>query len=103
MRQLRGRIRPEAVLDLSDIAIWQDQQSGGRFDRFEAAVRKALQNLIVFPEMGRAAPQVGVGRRIWRVWDYMLVYVLTDDEVIIERILHGARDLDALFDEDDDA
>ncbi len=100
MRRLDGRFVPEAVEDLANIAIWQDEQSEGRFSRFDAAVRKALQNLVLFPEMGRVAPELGEGRRLWRVWDNLLVYHHTPDEVVVERILHGARDLDALFDDD---
>jgi toxin ParE1/3/4 len=100
---LEARLDPQAERDVFDITTWMAVESMMRADKFAVAIGKALDRLGVFPEMGRAAPDLGDDRRIWLVWDYLLIYRVTSDEVIIERILHGARDLDALFDEDDDA
>jgi toxin ParE1/3/4 len=97
---LETRLDPQAERDVLDITTWMAVESMMRADKFAVAIGKALDRLEVFPEMGRAAPDLGDGRRIWQVWDYLLIYRVAPDEVVVERILHGARDLDALFDDD---
>lgn len=99
---LETRLDPQAERDVFDITTWMAADSMMRADKIAIAVSKALDRLGLFPELGRSAPELGAGRRLWRVWDYLMIYRVTSDEVVIERVLHGARDLDALFDEDDD-
>lgn len=98
--QPNGRLGDQAKRDLKGILRWMAKESFRRAERFKAHVYLSLDRLPAFPEIGRAVPELGDGRRIWRVWDYLLIYRVAPDEVVVERILHGARDLDALFDDD---
>lgn len=51
------------------------------------------------PLMGRARDDLVPGLRGWVVAPYILCYRAEPDDLIIVRVLHGARDLPGLFDE----
>jgi len=40
----------------------------------------------------------GVGSRTFAVGEYIIVYCVEDAAVLIPRVVHGRRDLEALFD-----
>lgn len=53
------------------------------------------------PEIGPCRDHLAEGLRAHFHRDYVLYYRFTDTEVIIVRVVHGARDVQALmFDED---
>jgi len=51
--------------------------------------------------MGRARDELEVGLRSFPVGRYAIFYLPIPDGVEIVRVLHGARDLDAIFHPDD--
>ena len=52
-----------------------------------------------FPYVGRARDDdFGPGCRSVAVGEHVIVYCLENEEVLILRVVHGRRDLDALFD-----
>jgi toxin ParE1/3/4 len=52
------------------------------------------------PEIGPRRDRLAKGLRVHFYRDYVLYYRFTDSEVIIVRVVHGARDAQALsFDE----
>jgi toxin ParE1/3/4 len=50
-----------------------------------------------FPEMGPAREQLAPGLRALPHRDYVIYYVAEHDELVIVRVLHGARDARAIF------
>jgi toxin ParE1/3/4 len=48
------------------------------------------------PEIGPCRERLAAGLRAHFHRDYVLYYRFTDDEVIIVRVVHGARDVRAL-------
>ena len=50
-----------------------------------------------FPHAGPPRPQWGEGIRIAIHGKYVIVYRVRDETVQVLRVVHGARDLDALF------
>jgi toxin ParE1/3/4 len=50
-----------------------------------------------FPHAGPPRPKWGESIRIIVYGKYLIVYRVRDDAVQILRVVHGARDLDALF------
>ncbi len=72
-------------------------------DRFLEAVEKAYKRLAEMPGLGvlrdYGNPALS-GMRVWPVPKfpkYLIFYRATDTELEILRVLHGARDLDAIF------
>jgi len=48
--------------------------------------------------MGRSRDEdFGVGSRSFAVGEYLIVYVVEGEEVLVLRVAHGRRDIDALF------
>jgi len=50
-----------------------------------------------FPELGRAVPEGDGRHREVLVAPYRIVYRVANDEVFIVTVIHGARDLAALW------
>jgi len=56
--------------------------------------------LASFPYVGRARDEdFGAGSRSFAVGEYVIVYCVEGADVFILRVVHGRRDLDALFDQ----
>ena len=94
--------RPQAELDIVEIALHLDGQSESVARRFLAAVPPTTQRIAAHPAAGdfvpAAAPQLTdcrswpvVGFENWRVY-----YLVRADRIEIVRVLHVARDLESL-------
>ena len=97
---------PRAGQDLIESAIYLEGRAGlTKADRFLNAVEEAFSNLAVFPFMGplmTGMPPRHRGVRTWRVpgfRNHLIFYRPISAGVEILRVLHGARDIAALFDE----
>lgn len=62
---------------------------------------EAFGKLAHTPGMGRTRPQLTAEHaRWWPVFKFLVVYEADDAGIVILRIVHGARDLDQLFDQE---
>lgn len=52
------------------------------------------------PMMGRARDELAPGVRSFPFGRYVVVYAPLDDGIDVIRVLHGARDIDAVFNPD---
>jgi toxin ParE1/3/4 len=50
-----------------------------------------------FPYAGRARDDFGIGSRSFTSGDYLIVYCVEDQDVLILRVVHGKRDMEELF------
>ena len=90
----------KAIDDLA--AIWDYIAA----DNLTAADKLVEELLVLFektadyPELGRAAEDVGEGVRLLARGSYLLIYRLLPQDNIVElvRVVHGARDWRSLFD-----
>ena len=90
----------KAIDDLA--AIWDYIAA----DNLTAADRLVEELLVLFektadyPELGRAAEDVGEGVRLLARGSYLLIYRLLPQDNVVElvRVVHGARDWRTLFD-----
>lgn len=71
------------------------------------AAMRLIENLRIkalhlgeMPNVGRTRPELGVGLRSLAYGSYILFYTVEADIVWIQRIIHGARDLGAVFDDE---
>ena len=64
--------------------------------RFLAALEKQFKPLLRFPLSGAPREQFAPGLRVTFHRAYAIYYLPTDRELVIIRVLHGARDAAAL-------
>ena len=95
------RVAPRAETDLDDIWYYVAKESGSIeiANRLIDTLTDRFFMLAVFPYVGRARDDdFGPGRRSVAVGEYVIVYCVENVEVLILRVVHGRRDLEALFD-----
>ena len=71
-------------------------------DDFIDLIDAKFQNLSRQPGLGRRREELAAGLRSFPVGRYVIFYLQVQDCLQIVRILHGARDLDAVFADPDD-
>ena len=101
MKPLKFVISPIALGELADIQDTLANQQFERDQKFTLKLRSLIDTLCTFPELGHERSDLGDGIRVGHVWDYLVFYRVTADHIVIERVLHGARDIEALFDDED--
>jgi toxin ParE1/3/4 len=103
------RISEAAAVSIVEQADYYEQASDvSRSQRWEAAVNQAVQSLLNSPERGALcrfrSPALAGLRWILRAEfpRHMVFYRLMPQEqaILIVQVLHGARDLETLLDED---
>ncbi len=95
------RVSPEAETDLDDIWVYvaKESQSLERADqllnRFAAFFARLAEN----PYLGRRRDDLRPGYRSFPVSDYVVIYRVVDEEVLLLRIIRGSRDISDLIKE----
>jgi toxin ParE1/3/4 len=95
------RVAPSAEADLDDIWLYVAKESGSMdvATRLIDSITERFFFLATFPYAGRARDEdFGPGSRSFPVGEYVIVYCVDGNEVLILRVVHGKRDLEALFD-----
>jgi toxin ParE1/3/4 len=93
-------VRPQAVTDLDDIFDYIAEHS---LDRAIAFVRKLygqMEKLATSPGIGRRRDALLSGLRSFPCGNYLIFYMPADDGADGVRVLNGARDIEALFQDD---
>ena len=96
-------VRPQAALDAEEIFAYLLKQSFSLARRFNEAVADTLIAIRDDPTIGiRWQPQHGRLTDLW--WkrvrgfkNYLIFYRSENGEVVVVRILHGARDLESIL------
>ncbi|MGH2560925.1 MAG: type II toxin-antitoxin system RelE/ParE family toxin [Thermomicrobiales bacterium] len=89
----RLRLSPEADDDIAAIArysaeTWGSQQMAAYVDRLYAT----LDELVHFPGIGRVRDEIAPGLRSHPTGQHVAFYRVTDDELIVVRVVHSRRD-----------
>lgn len=97
-------IRDEAFDDLDAISEIIGQDSPIASLNFLEQAQKAFEFIAEMPGVGSARPEFGdprfAGLRMWPIPHfrvYLIFYLVTDHAVDIIRVLHGSRDIVAIF------
>jgi toxin ParE1/3/4 len=90
-------VRPSAFVDLADIWVFIAEDSVRHADGFAALIDSQFRALARQPRMGRSRPELAADLRSFPVNPYVIFYVPIPKGVEIVRVLHGARDLDTIF------
>jgi toxin ParE1/3/4 len=92
---------PRAKSDLVEIWDYIADDSEARADSFVDMIDEKLLALASNPGMGRAGDELAQGLRSFPVGRCVIFYRSISEGVEIVRVLHGSRDIDALFQPDD--
>jgi toxin ParE1/3/4 len=93
------RFTPEARADLREIALRIADRNPVRAFTYVDEIEARARRIGEFPHAGPPRPQWGEGIRIAVHGKYLIVYRVRDETVQILRVVHGARDLDALLEQ----
>jgi toxin ParE1/3/4 len=94
----RCQFTARAYQDLEDILEFIAKNNPSTAVRVVTTLERKCQMLAQFPEMGSPRDDLTPGLRSFSAMgSYVIFYQLTGDGVKIVRVLHGGRDLPALF------
>jgi toxin ParE1/3/4 len=88
---------PLAEDDLSRIEDYVGRDSPERALSFIARLRGRCAKIAAFPEAAPLRPEVGEGIRMVPFGRYLIFYKADGRDILIVRIVHGARDYSSLF------
>ena len=88
---------PAAEDDLIDIWCQIAIDSPKAADRFLDRIVERISQLAVFPDSGVARPEIADDARSLTVGNYLVLYRHSADVIEIIRVVHGARELDAIL------
>jgi toxin ParE1/3/4 len=91
---MKLRFTPRATQDLVDIADYIRERNPTASLRVRAAILDSLQNLVMFPEIGRRQTVQDVRKLVTRRYPYLVYYRFdrANDEIVILTILHPSRE-----------
>lgn len=98
---MRLAFTPLAAQDLEAIADYIAADNPARALSFVRELRAQCQRITLNPPGYRLRPELGDGIRSCTHGHYVIFFESDPDVVVIVRILHGARDLPAVFGEED--
>ena len=94
---MRVRFSPLAEADLVEIKEFVAHDKPLAAARLLRSIRRRISETIaLFPELGQSCESLAPGLRRLPIGNYLIFYRVSD-RVEIARILHGARDIEALF------
>lgn len=89
--------RPLAEADIVEIWEYIAEDSLAAADRWVDRLDEQLRLLAGQPMMGRARDELAPAVRSFPIGRYVVYYAPLDDGIDVVRVLHGARDIDAVF------
>jgi toxin ParE1/3/4 len=95
-RQLR--LTEQAQQDLR--GIWRGMAEFGSLENADGVlqvIQKKFKMLVQFPSSGRTREELGEGLRSFPARDYMIFYRIGEAQVEIVRVIHGRRDIESIF------
>ena len=87
----------EAENDLLSIWDYIAQDNPDAATRLLRTIDEKCALLAVHPQLGPARPDIAPDMRYFPVGSYLILYRIIRDMVEIVRVVHGARDLEAIF------
>ena len=94
------RLAPEAEADLDELWYYVATNAGVEVaDRLVDSITTRFFLLGLHPGAGRRRDDLRPGLRSFPVGDYIVFYRVEGDDVLIQRVVRGSRDLAALLGE----
>ena len=90
-------VRPRALDDLAEIWAYIAEDSPDRADAFVDLVNSKFQALSRRPGLGRRRPELAPNIRSLTVGRYVVFYLPLSRGIEVVRVLHGSRDIESIF------
>jgi toxin ParE1/3/4 len=91
--------RPQAAADIFEIWDYIAEDSVAAADRWVEGLDETFTLWATQPMMGRARAELGAGIRSFVHGKYVVFFSPLPDGIDVVRVLHGARDIDEVFDQ----
>jgi plasmid stabilization system protein ParE len=92
------RLAPEAKADLVELWFFvAGERSIETADRLDDSITVRFLLLSKHPRVGRSRDDLRAGIRSFPVGNYVVLYRIEGNDVLIQRVVRGSRDLEALF------
>jgi toxin ParE1/3/4 len=90
---MKLRFTPRAVANLVEITDYIHERNPAAAQRVRDAIYESLQNLILFPHVGRQQTTPGVRKFVTRKYAYLVYYTVDEvaEEIVILNVKHPAR------------
>src|SRR3954451_19117790 len=95
MRRIANSARAE--LDRTEIWLQIARDNFEAADRWADGIAEAAERIAIYPGAGTRRDELAVGLRSYPVGNYVIFYTSSGDEIMIARVLHGARNLNEIF------
>jgi plasmid stabilization system protein ParE len=101
VRRRRFLLTPAARDDLIEISNYIQRNDGAAAaQRVRSGLREAIYRLAEMPGLGHLREDLAdEPLRFWTVYSYLIIYRPETDPIQIVRVLHGARDVRRLLEE----
>ena len=99
-------IRPAAARDIDEQAEHLAQESESLAERFITAATRTIQDIAGMPGLGSVYPVASTTLQDLRTWPirgfrkYLVFYVPLEDGIEVIRVLHGARDIERILEDE---
>jgi plasmid stabilization system protein ParE len=90
---MKLRFTPRAVENIAAIADYIREHNPAASQRVRAVIYQSLQDLILFPYVGRVQQTEGVRKFVTRKYAYLIYYVVDEvaEEIVILNVKHPAQ------------
>ena len=95
-------IAPEAIQDLNTITDYLAQTNVETAEKLLNQFEKKCRYLVQFPKIGRSYSYIRPYLRGLPLNGYIIFYRLSQDNIEIMRVIRGNRDLEVLFNKDEE-
>ena len=90
---------PAAQIDLEQIWDYTNGQGADQANKYIRVLQRAVERLADNPLIGRACDEVGDGYRRHAAGSHTIYYRITNELIVVVRVLHQRMDVDRQFDE----
>jgi toxin ParE1/3/4 len=88
----------QAERDIDAIWVYIADRDFDAADRVRDEIKAEIQTLALHPGMGHSRQEIkDVRLRVWSIYSYLIVYRFDDHELVVVRVVHGARNIGAVF------
>ena len=90
---MKLRFTPRAIANIAEIADYIRKRNPSAARRVRASIYDSLQNLILFPLIGRQQKEPGVRKHVTPRYAYLVYYTIdeVEEEIIILSVKHSAQ------------
>ncbi|HUD85582.1 MAG TPA: type II toxin-antitoxin system RelE/ParE family toxin [Xanthobacteraceae bacterium] len=90
---MKLRFTRRAVANIVEITDYIRERNPAAAQRVRAAIYESLQNLILFPHIGRRQNTAGVRKLVTRKYAYLVYYTVDEpaEEIVILNMKHSAQ------------